>query len=341
MYKEIIINTFDFIFKNSNQLIKKLILPIILISIINYFIPQFSNPKILKLDINSLDINSLLIPLLLAFSLIMLNISIAITTYRIAILGEDSLPSFGSYLFGLREFKFLFKTILIGIIILIPTLLAIFIPFVGPYISIFISLLLISRLVLVFPSISCDEPMSFYESWKLTKNHTFLSLFAVIIFPIIFSLTVGVIYTLAIEFMIKLMSSHFWFLYSILNVFITVFSISALSSLFIYLKPTSLNKFKKDEPNPIRDIIEKQKKDLFKIIIHDKQKVNFNILKKELVEQYTKLHFTDIAYDRKNAWILKNITNEEAYVSLRYDNDEFTITTNKTVKPELNFLNKK
>jgi hypothetical protein len=260
MYKEIVINTFDFMFKNSNQLIKKLFIPIILISTIIYLIPQFINPEIVKFDINSLHITSLIIPIVLAFFLIMLNISIAITTHRLAILGKDFLPSFSSIILGLREFKFLLKTILMGIIIAIPTILAIFIPYVGPFIAIFVAILLISRLALVFPSISCDEPISFYSSWKFSKNHTLLSLFAIIIFPIIFSLTVGIIYTLVIEFMIKSISPHFSILYSLLNVFIIVFSISALSSLFIYLKPTPLNKFKKDESERMRDIVEKEKK---------------------------------------------------------------------------------
>ncbi|WP_072680502.1 hypothetical protein [Arcobacter sp. LA11] len=341
MYKKIIVNTFDTVFKNSQSLLQKLLIPIILISIINFYLPQFITPTDIDVENIDLSTNESILSLVLVFILIMTNLSIAITTHRIAILGSSSVPKFGSYIFGLREFKFLFKSILMMIIIAIPVMLLVFIPSVGVFIAIFIAIILTARLSFIYPAIACDEDSSFYNSWKNTKGHTLLILFTIILFPLIFSVSVGLVYSLLIEFLIKLISPNLNILYSLLNVFITVFSISALSSAYLYIKPRPLNKVIKNEPETVRNIIEKKQKDLYKIIIHDKQKVTFKSLKKELEEQYHKIGFTDIAYDRENAFILKNEENEEAYISLRYENDEFTIQTKKTDEPILKVLQNK
>lgn len=339
MYKEIIVDTFDTIFKNSNNLIQKLLIPIIIISIINYFIPLFISSEIItQIDINHLNLKIMSIPLILILLLVMANISIAITTHRIAILGNSSVPKFGSYIFGLREFNYLFKSILMTVLISIPVIASFFIPIVGPFIAIILILILVSRFSFIFPSLACDEKMSFIEAWKYTKSYKFLSLFTIIIFPIIFAISVGLIYAVVIELLIRLVSSHLSFLYSFLNVFIMVFSISALSSAYLYIKPQPLNKIKRNTKEPLRETIESFRKGVHKIIIHDLNNVTFESLKKELRAQYSKLNFTEIAYDRDNAYLLKNPEDMEAYVSLRYDNDEFTIQVNNSKKPELKIL---
>ncbi len=341
MYKKIIVNTFDTVFKNSQALLQRLLIPTILISIINFYVPQFITS--IDIDIKNLNFetNESIISLALIFLLIMINFSIAITTHRITILGSSSVPKFGSYIFGLREFKFLLKSILMVIIIAIPVAVLVFIPFIGIFLAIFIAVILTARLSFIYPATACDEESSFYTSWKLTKGHSLLILFSMILFPLIFSISVGLVYSLLIEFLIKLISPNVNILYSFLNVFITVFSISALSSAYLYIKPRSLNISTKNDSEPIRDIIEKKKKELHKVIIHDKHKVTFKSLKKELEDQYNKIGFTDIAYNRSNAFILKNNDDEEAYISLRYENDEFTIQTQKTNKPILLILQNK
>lgn len=337
MYKKIIVNTFDTVFKNSQTLFQKLLIPIILISIINFYIPQFITSTIDIKNLDSLTTQSIIF-LILIFLLIMINISIAITTHRIAILGSSSVPKFGSYILGFRELKFLFKSILMMIIIAIPTIILIFIPFIGPFIAVFIAIILTARFSFIYPAIACEEESSFYNSWKYTKGHTFLILFSLIIFPLIFSFSVGLVYSLVIEFLIKIISANFNILYSFLNVFITVFSISALSSAYLCIKPQPLNISIKNDFEKPRDIVQNKRQEEYKIVIHDKHKVTFKSLKKELEEQYTKIGFSDIAYYRENAFILKNIENDEAYVSLRYENDEFTIQTKKTDKPILKIL---
>ncbi|PLY04503.1 MAG: hypothetical protein C0625_16360 [Arcobacter sp.] len=339
MHKKIIVNTFDAIFKNSNNLVQKLFIPILLMSSINYFIPQFiSSEIIIQLNANNINIKTFGPSFLLLFLLILANISVAITTHRVIILGKDSVPKLGSYIFGLRELNFLFKSILLIIIILIPTIPTFFIPIIGPYITIVLALILFSRLSFIFPALACDEKMSFFQAWKYTKNHTFLTLFTIIIFPSIFAFSVGFIYSITIEFLIKLVSPHLVILYSLLDVFIMVFIVSALSSAYIYIKTQPLNKIRKENSISTREITETTRKRIHKIVIHDQHNVTFSSIKKELQTQYAKLNFSDIAYDRNNVYLLKNPNDIEAYVSLRYDNDEFIIQVNNSNLPQLKIL---
>ena len=339
MYKKIIINTFDTVFKNQNGLFQKLLIPIILLTIINYYLPQFINNEIFitGLNINAFKIQYLF-PVILLFLTIMINISIAITTHRIAILGEGSVPKFGSYILGLRELKFLFKSVLMAFIIAIPVILSFFIPIIGPIIAIILFFLLISRLSFVYPAISCDEKMSFFQAWKNTRNYKMLSIFAIVIFPLIFSFTVGFIYTLAIEFLIKIVSSKLIILYSLLNVFIMVFSISALSSFYLLIKPQAFNNIIKKENNTKGEILVTKRKNLHKIVIDDSHDISFASLKKELIKQYHELSFNDIALDRERSFLLRTPQNIEAYVSLRYEDDRYIIQTNQTDEPKLEIL---
>lgn len=342
MYKKVIINTFDTVFKNQNGLIEKLIIPILLLTAINYYLPQYiSKEFISNINVHNLKLDTYIIPIILLFFLIILNISIAITTHRVAILGANSVPRFGSYIFGLRELKFLFKSIQMTIIIIIPVIFSFFIPIIGPFIALILIFILIARLSFIYPSISCDEKMSFYQAWIYTKNYKMLTIFAVLIFPLIFSFTVGFIYTLVIEFLIKLFSSDLVILYSFLNVFILVFSISALSSLYIFIKPQALNKIKKDENSLPKEISISKRKNLHKVIIENTHDVSFNSLKKELIKQYEKLNFTDLALNREKSFLLRNPLDIEAYVSLRYDSNEFIIQANQTDEPRLEILNYK
>lgn len=337
MYSKIILKSFDTIFKNFDKLALKLFIPTVIISIINFFMPDLSNASFIS-DIKSLnfslDKNSLIAPLLI-FILLMTNISIAVTTHRVTILGVDSVPKFGSYIFGLREFKLLFKTFLFAFIIAIPTVLVALIPIAGIFIAPVLALILVSRLSLVFPATSCDEKFSFLDAWKSTKKYKILTILMVIIFPLVFSFSVGFVYSLAIEFLIKLISPNLFILYSILDVFITVFCISVLSSVYDYIRFKPLNRVKKDTDDELREILTSSRKNTHKVIIHDKHKTDFESLKKELTEQYKKLGFTQTVYDRSNSWILKNDEEDDAYVSLRYDNDEYTIFIKNSVEPIL------
>lgn len=292
-------------------------------------------------DLNfSTEKNFLIAPILL-FTLLMVNISIAVTTHRVTILGIDSVPKFGSFIFGIREFKLLIFIFLFTLIIAIPTFLVAIIPIVGVFIAPFLIILLASRLSLIFPAISCDEKFGFLDAWKATKKYKILTIIMVLIFPIIFSLIVGFVYSLAIEFLIKVLNPNFFILYSILDVFIAVFCISFLSSVYDYIRFKPLNSTKKESKEEIKEILISSHKGTHKVVIHNKYNVNFENLKKELIEQYKPIGFTEIAYDRINSFLLKNSDNDEAYVSLRYDNSEFSIVVKNSDKPILKIVKEK
>ena len=290
-------------------------------------------------DITNLQMNQLILPLIVIFILLMTNISIAVTIHRVAILGIDSVPTFGSVIFGFREFKMLFKIIQYFIIV-IPFLLVSLIPIVGIFIAIFLSILLVSRLSLVFPACACDEKLGFLSAWEITKRYKLLIIVMVVLFPFVFSLTVGFVYTLAIEFLIKVIDSNLSFLYSILDVFLTVFFVSALSSVYNLINPRPLNDGLRNLEEAKKEIKISSRSDYYKVTIDDRYKTSFESLKKELYEQYKVHGFTDIVYDRANSWILKNPNEEVPYISLRYDNNEYIIYVKDSVKPNLSLIKK-
>jgi len=291
-------------------------------------------------DISNLDINQLLLPSIVIFILIMTNISIAVTVHRIAILGIDSVPTFGSVIFGYREFKMLFRIIQYSIIVAIPLVLVSLIPVVGIFIAIFLSIILTSRLSLVFPASACDEKFGFLSAWRATSRYKLLTIVMVILFPFIFSFTVGFVYTLAIEFLVKIIGPYLSFLYSILNVFLSVFFVSALSSVYNLVNPRPLNISVKEIDQTKKNIDISSIGNNHSIAIDDKYKTSFESLKKELYEQYKQHGFTEIVYDRSNSWILKNPNEEIPYISLRYENNEYHIYVKNSVKPKLLILKK-
>ncbi len=341
MYKKVFIETFDSIFKNFDKLLIKLFLPTFIITLLNFSFPKLLSMEFLNnTDISNLDINQLLLPSIVIFILIMTNISIAVTVHRIAILGIDSVPTFGSVIFGYREFKMLFRIIQYSIIVAIPLVLVSLIPLVGIFIAIFLSIILTSRLSLVFPASACDEKFGFLSAWRATSRYKLLTIVMVILFPLLFSFTVGLVYTLAIEFLIEIISSNLSFLYSILDVFLTVFFVSALSSVYNLVNPRPLNESLKDLEQTKKEIRISSRNDYHKVTIDDKYKTSFESLKKELYDQYKVLGFTDIVYERPNSWILKNPNEEIPFISLRYENNEYFIYVKSSVKPKLSILKK-
>lgn len=339
MYKQIIVETFDSIFKNFDKLLIKLFIPTIIICFINFLFPDIISGNFFKgIDFLNPKIHQLLFPSIVIFILIMANISIAVTTHRVAILGIDKVPIFGSAIFGLREFKMLFKILQYSIIVALPLVLISFIPNFGIFLAVFFALILLSRLSLVFPASACDEKFGFLSAWRATKRYKLLTFTMVIIYPLVFSLMVGFVYTLAIEFLIKLISPNLSFLYSILDVFITVFCVSALSSVYKLINPRPLNISLKDEKEEIKEIQTTSSKNNHTIIIDDKHKTSFESLKKELTEQYKSLGFTEVVYNRANSWVLKNPKDEIPYISLRYQDNEYKIYVKNCEEPKLKIL---
>lgn len=341
MYKKVFIETFDSIFKNFDKLLIKLFLPTFIISLLNFSFPELISMEFLNnTNISNLDINQLLLPLIVIFILVMTNISIAVTVHRIAVLGIDSVPTLGSVIFGIREFRMLFKMIQYSFIVAIPVVLISLIPIVGIFIGIFLGIILSSRLSLVFPACACDEKFGFLNAWRATKRYKLLTIVMVILFPFIFSFTVGLVYSIAIEFLIKIVGPNISFLYSILDVFLAVFFVSALSSVYKLVNPRLLNENLKDKEQPKKKIQISSTNNDHSVTIDDRYKTNFESLKKELYEQYKAHGFTEIVYDRANSWILKNPHEEIPYISIRYENNEYYIYVRSSVKPNLSLLKK-
>lgn len=230
MYKRIINGTFIPVFKNNQVLIKALFLPLLLIIILDKISRMYSNDNFVTFSIIVLSL--------------LINITIAITTHRILLLGSNSISTWGFFKLGKREFSFLITSIFIGIIIGIvmtfgamPLLFNIeSITSISLLVTIFFSLILFSRFSLALPSIAIDKEISISQAWEYTKNYKLLTFFTIVIFPIVFALILGIVYELAIGFLIKIISPHLDILYPVLDVFITVFIVSALSATYRVIK---------------------------------------------------------------------------------------------------------
>ena len=230
MYKEIITKSMKDVFENYDAILKALVIPVVLLFLIEFVSNQFTQTNQLSGFSIFLVILSLLVDML-----------ILISVHRILILGRDSIPMWGIKSYTKREYRFVLKYLgMIGIVVLciVPTILifsqsAIF-YILAPIVLVMI-LVIVSRISLVFPSISIDENMTFVESWRYTKNYKMLVFTTIIIFPLLFSVIVGGIYTLVISFLAATISSHLSVLLVLLNVAVTVFLVSALSNTYMYI----------------------------------------------------------------------------------------------------------
>ncbi len=112
---------------------------------------------------------------------------VAVSTHRIILLGPNAVPNWGIYLPTFRELHFFMTSFILGIMML-PLLLFMAIPGIGIIMYTIASAYLISRFSLVFPTIAIDNPMTFSDSWAVTKNYQILMLTVVLIFPIVVSI---------------------------------------------------------------------------------------------------------------------------------------------------------
>jgi len=320
MYKKIINLTFQSVFDNKDILIKSLALSLGLLILFKVLVVEF--PKI-----NA----TYLLPVFL-----IINLHIAVITHRVLLLGKESISKWGITKYSKRELNFFLNSLLI-LLICIPFLMVGFFHVGILAISLILMTIVISRLSLVFPSIAIDENITITESWEFTKKYKLLMFFSVIIFPAIFSIIVGFVYNLVIGFLVGVISSKLYVLYPILDLFITVFIISALSSTYKIIKeehPEFFEKTKQDET--ITTIINDNEK-----LTYDKNfyKIDFEILKEGLKKQYELDGFTEISVDNESSWMLKNPDVKEAYILLTKENDSnFLIETFNTNKASLEFL---
>ena len=126
----------------------------------------------------------------------------AINIHRIVLIGEKSVTRWGVNRWTIRESLFFLH--LIGVILLFNSTsiffqIIKFLPatdlwlannFIGPFFTLifFFSLYVVSRVSFCFPGLAIDKCVTFYSSWKLTKNHKVLMIFVTIFLTILFSL---------------------------------------------------------------------------------------------------------------------------------------------------------
>lgn len=164
---------------------------------------------------------------------------IAITTHRIVLIGEKSLPTWGVKKITIREIIF------IALIIMLTFLseLASFIPThikLTPLISflwLLVYLVTLTRICLVFPATAVDKWISFAESWRLTRKYQFKLMIIIIILPIFLFLLFVALFKMLFLFSTPL--SKLFPLFMLLTV--TLMLVIAIASLSVaYSKIISL-----------------------------------------------------------------------------------------------------
>jgi len=327
MYKNIINNSFNSVFEKKDALSKALLIPLVLFIVLDVLLKNSSSGFVY------------FVIMLVTFAL---SVTVAITTHRILLIDNYPVPKWGFYKFSSREWSFVFNSFLLGLIIVIPSIIFSFIPYIGIYLVLVYCLVIFSRLSLVFPSISIDEDMDFSDAWRISKDYKLLMILMVVVMPIFVSAVVGLVYGIVINYLAKVVSIHFLLLNSVLNIVITVFVISFLSATYKYLKETRPEVFNSDvdyESKVIENIEHMERDGLIKIMIPNNYDISFEQLKSELYEQYSVLGFTREVLDKENSWMIKNPELENSYISLSVLDDIYKVEVFNSSKPELSVLN--
>ena len=333
MYKEIIKRTLDLLFEKKNILIKALSIPFFLLCAIEFYstygIGKTTSPYYLYA--------------LVALSFL-ITIVMSINIHRILLLPKVDTPTWGIYTFGAREITFILKGIGLGILLGLAFFVLYFIAmFLGKAIqallgsnfasvySVGITIVIVvfigtvfSRISLIFPAISIDKSIDFSDAFELTKNYKFLVFVTVLVIPVFFAIVVGFVYGLAIEFLMALISEKLSILYSLLNVFITVFTIGFLSVTYEYIISKQEVIEVEERLNEIEFFHDENN---FKMVIDERFDITFEQIKEDLLQQYKPLDFDEIVVDKETSFMLKNKDNQESYILVTHMNNEFIVET--------------
>jgi|TARA_R110002033_G_scaffold9971_1_gene32644 hypothetical protein len=330
MYKEIIKRTLDLLFEKKYILMRALFIPFLILCVIEYFSTHIMISKSIFYVLTALSF--------------LVTIVMSINVHRILLLKEEETPKWGVYKFGQREISFILKGIGLGLLMALVFFLIYFISlFIGKFIqgffgsnaAYFYNILVVvvlvgfigmitSRISLIFPSIAIDKPLDFGDALALSKNYKLLVFMMVIFFPIVFALVVNFVYGLAIKFLMALISPDLSILYSLLNIFITVFSIGFLSVTYEYIISKQPIIETQEKLNEIEFI---DNENSFKMIIDDRYDTTYEQLKEDLLKQYKPLGFDEIVVDKDTSFMLKNVDNQESYILVTHMNNEFIVET--------------
>lgn len=257
MYKQILDLTFSSVFEKHVALIKALAVYLLFLTIIDYV--NINNTVVVngkeKIDNHSL----LFITSIISY---IIYVMVAVSTHRILILGENSIPKWGLFKYTERERAFFIKGLLLGLSVFAVLILVVLLGSLFGKAAVVVSAIIIGiilsiiipRLSLVFPAISIDKELTFKDSWNYTKHYKFFVFVSLIVFPVLFSMVFGLVYGIVIKFLSSVTHFNLFFLFSILNIVITVFTISALSATYKlitadHLEPNNINTTKRQSMN--------------------------------------------------------------------------------------------
>lgn len=336
MYEKIINTTFKSVFEKKIILMKAMAVYTFLMILIDYI-----NLKNVVYVEGRAEIESGFLFFITALLTYFILLLVAISTHRILILGKDSIPTWGLFEFSKREWSFIVNGLLMGLIVAAAILPVVLLGvslgntgvLLGIVVFLFVSFILISRFSLVFPAISVDDDMSLSDAWNFTKNYKLLVFITVILFPLIFSFVFGLIYGIAIKFLSGIFGLNLFFFNSLLNIFIGVFAISALSATYVLISkehPEYFSSREIKEDVDLRETTVDIKDNIYKAVIHDKNNISFEELTDKLKIQYSKIGFSDIVIDKPTSWMIKNPEYNEAYVLLLHIKDEYVIEVYQT-----------
>lgn len=345
MYSQITKKTFQLIFDKKYKIMKALFIPFVILTIIEYF--TTANVKE--------SIGSANYYVLIGLSLIV-TIIMSITIHRILLLDEDATPKWGIYKFTGREVTFSLKAIGLGLLLGLVGMILFFITgflgkavqgFLGQEFVVYYNIVTIiailaflgmifSRVSLVFPAVSIDNPIDFSDAFEISKDYKLLIFVCVLLIPAILGLVVGLVYGLAIGFLMGVISQKLSILLSLLNIFITVFTIGFLSTTYEYIMSKQIVKNEVKDLE-LKEIDFQEKGNSYVMSIDNRYNIDFNKIKEELLKQYNSLGFNDVVIDREDSWMIKNPKNLEAYIMASSKNNEYKIETfNVKEKPILN-----
>jgi len=231
MYKEILTKSLSDIFEKYQRLIQVLFFPTLVLMALDYAMLHYVSQEDRTLNI-----------VLALLSFLVANVFIIVNVHRVLLLGDNSVAKFGTYIFSKREFRVIGLYFGILFLVGIPTglIVAILSSALNPVIS-FVFLLpvlvyIMSRISLVYPATAIDNyEFSLLDSWELTSRYKLLCFVTLIIYPILFALGVGIVYGLVIKLFSWIIGTDLSILYTLLNVVISVFIVSALSNTYKYI----------------------------------------------------------------------------------------------------------
>jgi len=280
VYKQILRDTFASVFEHKDSLFKALIIPTVLLVIFQ----QFTHDVKATME-NGVTNYYEVIPATVL--IIIFNITIAITAHRVLLLGEDSIPKWGIFKLSKRELGFAWNIVLLVLLCLLATtIFGLFLFLIFYAFELFVdlsfipedlligaafmlaflpSIFIVSSISLIFPSIATNKPITMTEAWRLANNHRMLCFVTVIVFPIIFGAIFGFVYGIVIGFLVNLIAPELDILYPILDVFISVFTISALSHTYKYLVQNNEDSFLENESKDESALLPKNESEELKV----------------------------------------------------------------------------